>query len=157
MANTYTQLYIQFVFAVKGREHLIPKSHKEEVHKYLTGVIQNNKHKLLQIHCMPDHAHIFIGLHPSQSISDFAEDTKIAATKFIKRQSWMPYDFAWQRGYGAFSYSRSQIPAVAKYIENQEIHHQKKTFREEYIDFLEKFEIDYEEKYLFDFYDNLYK
>ncbi len=157
MANTYTQLYIQFVFAVKGRQHLIPKAHKEELHQYLTGVIQSDKHKLLQIHCMPDHAHLFIGLHPAQSISDFAESIKTAATKFIKRQPWMPYNFSWQRGYGAFSYSRSQIPAVAKYIENQEIHHRKKTFREEYIDFLKKFEVNYDDKYLFDFYDDLYR
>ena len=157
MANTYTQLYIHFIFVVQGRDHLIPKAHKEAVHRYMTGVVQKRKHKMLQIHCMPDHAHLFIGVHPAQSVSDVAEETKTAATKFIKQQSWLPYNFSWQRGFGAFSYSRSQIPAVAKYIENQEIHHQKKTFREEYIELLQKFEIDYEDKYLFDFYDDLYK
>lgn len=155
MANTYRQLYIQFIFAVTGRKHLIPKAHKEQVHRYLTGVVQERKHKMIQIHCMPDHAHIFIGLHPSQSIADLAEEIKIAATKFIKQQDWMQFDFSWQRGYGAFSYSHSHISAVAKYIENQEAHHQTKTFKQEYIDFLEKFAIEYDDKYLFDFLEDL--
>jgi len=157
MANSYTQLYIQFVFAVQGREHLIPKAHKTHLQRYITGIVQEKKHKMLEIHCMPDHTHILVGLHPAESISSFAEKTKSAATKFIKQQPWMPYQFSWQRGYGAFSYSRSQIPAVAKYIENQEAHHRKITFREEYIKFLKKFEVKYDEKYLFDFYDDLYQ
>lgn len=155
MANTYRQLYVQFVFAVSGRKHLIPKSYKEDVHRYITGVVQARKHKMIQVHCMPDHTHLFIGLHPSQSIADLAEEVKTAATKYIKQQSWMPFDFSWQRGYGAFSYSHSHISAVANYIENQEIHHRKKTFKEEYIDFLEKFSVEYDEKYLFDFIDDL--
>lgn len=154
MANTYTQIYVQYIFAVKGRQHLIPKSHKEEIQQYITGVVQNRKHKMLEIHCMPDHTHMFIGLHPAQSISDLAEETKTATTKFIKKQIWMPFDFSWQRGFGAFSYSRSQIPVVAKYIENQEEHHRKRTFREEYLDFLIKFDVDYDERYIFDFYDD---
>lgn len=156
MANTYTQLYVQLVFAVKGREHLIPKAHKEQVQKYMTGVIQGRKHKLLEINCMPDHSHIFIGLHPDQSISDLVEETKTATTKFIKKQPWMQFDFSWQKGFGAFSYARTQLEAVVNYIRNQEAHHQKRTFREEYLDFLNKFEVPFEEQYLFDFYDDLY-
>ncbi|MGB0930500.1 MAG: IS200/IS605 family transposase [Chitinophagales bacterium] len=153
MANTYTQLYVHFIFAVKGRQHLIPKIYKDEVYKYITGVIQKRKHKLIAINGMPDHVHVFVGLHPSQSISDLMEDTKTAATKFIKKQPWMKYDFAWQRGFGAFSYSRSQIDSVVKYIRNQEIHHQTKTFKEEYLEVLEKFEVDYDERYIFEFFD----
>jgi REP element-mobilizing transposase RayT len=156
MANTYTQLYIQLVFAVTDREHLIPKQHKEQVQQYMTQVIQERKHKLLAINCMPDHTHIFIGQHPTQSLSDLAEQTKTAATKFIKKQSWMPFNFSWQRGFGAFSYSRSHIDPVVKYVNNQEEHHQKRTFREEYLDLLNKFDVDYDEKYVFQFYDDLY-
>ncbi len=157
MANTYTQLYVQYVFAVKGRQHLIPKAYKEQIHRYITGVVQKRKHKLLAVNCMPDHTHIFIGLHPTQSISDLASDIKTAATKFIKQQSWMRFAFSWQIGYGAFSYSRSQIDVVVKYVLNQEIHHQQQTFREEYLNFLRKFEVEYDEKYLFEFYDDVYR
>ena len=153
MANTYTQLYIQIVFSVKGREHMIPKQYKDDVYKYVTGVIQQRKHKLLAINGMPDHVHIFIGLHPSQSLSDLVEETKTAATKYIKKQSWMKYDFSWQRGFGAFSYSRSHIDRVVKYIANQEEHHKKRTFREEYLDMLQKFDIEYDERYVFEFFD----
>ena len=156
MANTFTQLYIQLIFAVKGRQHLIPKQHKEQVQRYMTGVIQERKHKLFAINCMPDHTHIFIGLHPAQSIAKLVEETKTATTKFIKKQTWMPYAFSWQKGYGAFAYSRSQIDAVCKYVNNQEEHHRKRTFRAEYIDFLHKFAIDYDPKYLFEFYDDIY-
>jgi len=156
MANTYRQLYVQLIFAVQGREHLIPKAHKKEVQRYITGTVQARKHKMIQINCMPDHTHLFIGLHPDQSISSLIEETKTAATKFIKQQDWMPYQFSWQRGFGAFSYAHSQISVVANYVENQEAHHRKRTFREEYLDFLQKFEVEYNEKYLFDFYDDLY-
>ncbi len=155
MANTFTQLYVQLIFAPKGREKMIPEAHKEEVHKYIAGVIQDKrrKHKLLAINCMPDHIHIFVGLHPSQSISDLVGDIKTASTKFIKKQSWMPFSFEWQKGYGAFTYSKSHIDVVVKYILNQEEHHQHRTFKTEYLDFLNKFEIPYDEKYLFEFYD----
>ena len=156
MANTYTQLYIQVVFAVKGRKKLIPRAHKDQVHRYMTGVVQERTHKLLAVHCMPDHTHLFIGYQPVQSLSDLVYDVKTAATKFIKKQPWMPYDFSWQRGFGAFSYSRSHIDRVVKYIHNQEAHHRKKTFRTEYIGLLEKFDVDYDERYLFEFYDDLY-
>ena len=153
MANSFTQLYSQLIFAVKGRECLIPKQHKELVHKYITGIIQNRRHKLIPLHCMPDHAHILVGLHPSQSISDLVNNIKTESTKFIKKQDWMPFNFSWQTGYGAFSYSRSQVPKIAQYIKNQEEHHKKRTFREEYIDILEKLELPYELQYLFEFYD----
>jgi len=134
---------------------MIPKKHKEDVHKFITGVVQDKsrKHKLLAINCMPDHIHIFIGQHPAQSTSDLVNDIKTASTKFIKSQPWMPFNFDWQNGYGSFSYSRSHIDRVVKYILNQEEHHKKRTFKEEYIDFLKKYEISYDEKYLFDFHD----
>jgi putative transposase len=156
MANTYTQLYIQLVFATKDREHLIPKQWKEQVQQYMTQVIQKRKHKLLAINCMPDHTHIFIGQNPAHSLSDLVEQTKIATTKFIKKQPWMRFDFAWQKGFGAFSYSRSHIDRVVKYVHNQEEHHRKRTFREEYLDMLNKFEVEYDEKYVFQFFDDLY-
>jgi len=140
MANTYTQLYIQIVFAVQGREHHIPKAYKEEVQKYMTAVIQKRKHKLLAIHCIPDHTHIFIGYNPIQRLPDLVSEVKTATTKFIKKQPWMPFNFSWQLGYGAFTYSRSHIDSVVKYILNQEEHHKKRTFREEYLDMLQKFE-----------------
>ena len=153
MANTYTQLRVQLIFAVHGREKMIPAVHRIQVEQYITGLIQKRKHKLLSIFCMPDHIHILIGWHPAQSISKLVEEIKIASRKYVKKQTWMPYDFAWQRGCGAFSYSRSQTDAVVKYILNQEAHHRKRTFREEYLDILAKNEIDFDDQYLFDFYD----
>ncbi len=153
MANTYTQLYIQLVFVVKGRQNLIPQEHKDTIYKYMTGVLQKRKHKVIAINGMPDHVHIFIGLHPAQSLSKLAEEVKTATTKFIKQQSWNRFDFAWQIGFGAFSYSRSHIDAVYKYIQNQEEHHKVKSFKEEYLEFLHKFEVEYDDKYLFEFID----
>lgn len=156
MANTYTQLYVQLVFSVQGRKSLIPKRHKEEVHKYITGIVQKRNHKLIAINAMRDHIHIFVGLHPSQSISDLVNNIKTGSTKKIKEQSWSSKEFEWQNGYGAFSYSRSHIDNVVKYIDNQEQHHKKRTFRAEYLDFLKKFEVEYKDEYLFEFYDDLY-
>jgi len=153
MANTYTQLYIQFVFVVEGRDNVIPKAHKDSVERYMTGLVQERKHKMLAISCMPNHTHLFIGYNPAQSMPDFVSDVKTAATKFIKKQPWMPFNFSWQRGYGAFSYSRSHIDRVVKYILNQEEHHKQKTFKEEYLEMLQKFEVEYDERYLFEFYD----
>jgi len=150
MPNTYSQIYIQIVFAVRGRENLIQNKHREELHKYITGIVQNREHKMLSIFCMPDHTHLLVGLKPSVSISDLVRDIKAGSSKFINDNRWMKWKFNWQEGFGAFSYSRSQIDTVIKYILNQEEHHKKKSFREEYIDFLKKFEIDYNEKYLFE-------
>jgi REP element-mobilizing transposase RayT len=150
MPNTYTQIYIQIVFAVKGRENLISKSHREELHKYITGIVQKREQKMLSIFCMPDHTHLLVGLKPSIAISDLTRDIKAGSSNFINDKKWVKGKFNWQEGFGAFAYSRSQIDTVIKYILNQEEHHKKKTFREEYTNFLKKFEIEYDEKYLFE-------
>lgn len=150
MPNTYSQIYIQVVFAVKGRENLISKNNREELHKYITGIIQKRDQKLLSIFCMPNHTHILIGLKPSISVSDMVRDIKTGSSNFINEQKWIKGKFSWQEGFGAFSYSRSQIDNVIKYILNQEEHHKTVSFKDEYIDFLKKFDIEYDEKYLFD-------
>ncbi len=151
MPNTFSQIYLQFVFAVKGRQSLIAKEHKEELHKYITAIVQNRQAKMIAIHCTPDHIHFFVGFKPVISISDFVKEIKVESNEFINRKKWVRGRFSWQTGYGVFSYSQSHIGRVANYIENQEIHHQKQKFREEYEELLNKFEIPYEEKYLFDF------
>lgn len=150
MQNTYTQIYIQIVFAVEGRQNIIPKSKREELHKYITGIIQNRKQKMLAIYCMPEHTHILLGFKPSILLPGLVRDIKAGSSKFINDNNWLRGKFNWQNGYGAFSYSRSQIDDVIKYILNQETHHKKISFKEEYIQFLKKFEIEYNEKYLFD-------
>jgi putative transposase len=151
MPNTYTQIYIQIVFTVKGRQNLIPPEKHEELQKYITGIIQKRNQKLLSIFCMPDHTHILVGLEPSICISDSVRDIKAVSSKYINDNKWMYKKFNWQEGFGAFSYSRSQIDNVIKYILSQEKHHKKKSFREEYLEFLRKFEIKFDEKYLFEF------
>lgn len=151
MANTFSQIYLQFVFAVKHREALIPKQHKEELHKYITGLVQNRNAKMLAVHCMPDHIHLFVGYRPVMLISDFVKEVKVESNEFINSKGWVNGKFRWQEGYGVFSYSQSHIGAVIHYINNQEEHHRKKTFREEYKMLLRKFEIPFEEKYLFNF------
>ena len=154
MANTYTQIYIQFVFAVNRRESLIPREHHDELQKYISGIVRNLEWKLIAINNMPDHLHLFAGMNPSMSISDFMREVKANSSGFINEKSWMETRFEWQRGYGAFSYSRSQIGSVARYIENQERHHTRKTFREEYLDMLDKFQVQYDARYVFDFFDD---
>jgi len=149
MANTYTQLHIQFVFAVKFRKALIQKAWKDELHKYMTGIIQNNGHKMLQINSMPDHIHILIGLRPLQSISSLVQNIKTESSKWIKDKEFCAAPFSWQEGYGAFSYSKSHVDEVVRYIQNQEVHHQKETFLDEYRHFLKVFEVEYEEQYIF--------
>ena len=151
MADTYTQLDIQLVFAVKGRESLIQKQWKEELYRYITGIVQNHKHKMLRINGMPDHVHIFIGYNPNQLIPKLVQEIKTSSNEFIKKKGFSRFKFNWQQGYGAFSYSRSHRDSVIKYIENQEEHHRKKSFQEEYMEFLKKFEIEYNDQYLFDF------
>ena len=155
MPNTYTQIYIQIVFAVEGRQNLIRKQNREELHKYITGIVQqrHRDQKMLSIFCMPDHAHILIGLKPEISISDLVRDIKAGSSKFINDNHWVKGKFNWQDGFGAFSYSRNQIDSVVKYILNQEEHHKKKTFREEYVEFLQKYEVEFEERFLFDFFE----
>ena len=151
MANTFSQIYLQFVFAVKHRQSLIAREYKEELHKYVTGLVQNRKAKMLAVHCMPDHIHLFVGFKPVVLISDFVKEIKVESNEFINNKNWIKGKFSWQEGYGVFSYSHSHIDAVVKYVLNQEKHHQKKTFKQEYHQLLEKFEIPFEEKYLFDF------
>lgn len=149
MANTYTQLHIQFVFAAKYRAALIQKSWKDELHKYITGIFQENGHKMLQINSMPDHTHIFIGLKPVQSISSLIQNVKTESSKWIKQKGFYTAPFAWQEGYGAFSYSKSHVSNVIRYIQNQETHHRKETFLDEYRKMLKAFEIEYDEQYIF--------
>ena len=151
MANTFSQIYLQFVFAVKRRESLIVKEYKEELQKYITGLVQNRKAKMLAIHCMPDHTHLFIGFKPTILISDFVKEIKVESNEFINDKKWVKGKFGWQEGYGVFSYSHSHIDAVVKYVLNQEAHHQNRTFRQEYHELLEKFKIPYEERFLFEF------
>ena len=153
MANTYSQIFIQTVFAVKGRQSLIQKSWKDELYKYITGIVRNKGQKLLAINGMPDHIHIFIGQKPNIMTSNLVKDIKVGSSTFINDKRWTRGRFAWQEGYGAFSYGRSQLDMVIRYIQNQELHHQKRTFRQEYIGLLKKFEIEYDEKYLFDWLD----
>lgn len=150
MANTYSQLYVQIVFAVKGRQNLISKNNKDEIYKYITGIITNHKQKLIVINGMPDHIHILVGIKPDISLSDLVRDIKSNSSKFINGQKWINGKFEWQTGFGAFSYGHSQLANVIKYIENQEEHHKTKTFREEYIAFLKLFNIDFKNEYLFE-------
>lgn len=150
MPNTYSQIYLQFVFAVKGRQSLVAKEYKEELHKYITSLVQARNTKMLAIHCMPDHMHLFVGLKPSTLISDFVKEIKVESNEFIAAKKWCNGKFAWQNGYGVFSYGHSQVDSVCKYVLNQDVHHRKKTFKEEYYDFLSKFAVQYEDRYLFE-------
>ncbi len=152
MPNTYTQIYIQAVFAVEGRQNLIRRENKEELHKYITGIVQNQRHKLIAINSMPDHLHILIGMKPSMALSDLIQEVKADSTNFINRKRWVAGRFNWQEGYGAFSYGHSQLGTIIRYIQNQEKHHARKTFREEYFAFLKKFEVAHDERYVFEFY-----
>ena len=149
MANTYSQIYIQVVFAVQGRRSLIPTQHKEELQRYITGIINRQEQKLLAIHCMPDHTHLLIGLKPSQALSDLVRDIKTGSAAFVNEKRWVVGKFPWQEGFGAFSYAHSQLDAVIRYIREQESHHAGKSFREEYLEFLEKFQVSYDERYIF--------
>ncbi len=153
MPNTYTQIYIQIVFAVKGRANLIHKNNREELQKYITGIVEKRNTKLIAIYCMPNHVHILIGMKPSTLLSDLVRDVKAGSSKFINDSKWVPGKFNWQEGFGAFSYGHSQLDMIIAYINNQEAHHKKKTFKEEYLEFLEKFNVMYDDKYLFDWLD----
>lgn len=149
MANTYTQIHIQAVFSVQDRNSIIKRSFKNELYKYITGIIQNNGHKVLAINGMPDHVHIFFGMRPTQALSDLMQDVKGDSSKWINQRGFINGKFSWQEGYGGFSYSKSQVDNVIDYIKRQEIHHRRKTFTEEYLEFLEKFEVPYNERYIF--------
>jgi len=149
MANTYTQIYIHVVFAVESRQNLIRPERKEELQKYPTGIITRQAQKLLAINCMPDHVHVLIGLRPDKALSDLVGDLKTGSTNHINENKWMPGRFSWQTGFGAFSYSHSQLDGVIRYIANQEQHHARTSFREEYLEFLRRFKIEHDEKYIF--------
>ena len=153
MASTFSQIYIQYVFAVKGRENLLQKPWRDEVFKYMAGITKGKNQKPIIVNGVTDHVHVFIGLKPTMNISDLVRDIKNNSSNFINEQKFIKGKFAWQEGYGAFSYAHSQIDNVYQYIANQEEHHKKKTFKEEYIDFLKKFEIEFNEKYLFEWLD----
>ncbi len=155
LANTYTQLYVQFVFPVRGREFLVKEFFREELEKIMCGIVSNHNCKTYSIYCNPDHTHIFAGMHPTIAPSKLMEQVKSGSSKWLNDKKYIPGKFSWQDGYGAFSYSRSQIDAVVKYILNQPEHHKKQSFREEYLLLLKKFNIDFDEKYLFDFYDDI--
>lgn len=153
MPNTYTQIYVQIVFAVKGRKNLISENNRDDIEKYISGIISNKKSKLMAIYCNPDHIHILISLHPAVSISDMARDIKANSSRWINEQKIISGKFNWQEGFGAFTYSKSQLDNVVKYILNQPKHHKKTSFKEEYLNLLEKFDIDYNEKYLFEWHE----
>ncbi len=149
MPNTYTQIYLHFIFAVESKQNIISKTWKDELYKYITGTIQHYNHKLIAINGVSDHIHILIGYNQNQLIPDLLQDIKGSSSKWINEKKLVKGKFNWQTGYGTFSYSRSQIDKLIKYINNQEKHHEKITFRQEYIDFLEKFNVDYDERYIF--------
>lgn len=149
MANTYTQIHIQTVFSVQDRFCIIKKSWKDELYQYITGIIQNHGHKVLAINGIPDHIHILFGMRPTQSLSELMQNIKGDSSKWINKKEFIKGRFSWQEGFGAFSYGKSQVNNVIDYIKNQEIHHRRKSFTEEYLEFLEKFEVPFDERYIF--------
>lgn len=155
MANTYTQLYIQYIFSVKGRENLIKNHFKDKLEKMMCGIISNHNCKTYAIYCNPDHTHVFVGMHPTISPAKLMEQVKSGSSNWLNDKKYIPGKFSWQDGYGAFTYSKSHIDMVVKYVLNQKKHHKKQTFKVEYLSFLKKFEVDYNSKYLFEWYDNV--
>ena len=149
MANTYTQIHIHAVFAVQNRISLIQKSWQERLYKYMIAIIQKHGHKVLSIGGMPDHVHILFGFRPTQALSNLMQEVKRDSSEWINKEKFVSGKFSWQEGFGAFSYAKSQIPNVAKYIETQETHHKKRSFKEEYLELLKLFEIQYDERYIF--------
>ena len=149
--STYSQIYIQIVFAVKHREALITKDWEEELYKYITGIITNKEQKLLAINGIPNHIHILIGMKPTCCLSDLVREIKKSSNAFIKEKKFTKHNFNWQEGFGAFSYSHSALDSVITYINNQKEHHKTKSFKEEYFEFLNKFQIEYKSEYLFEF------
>lgn len=155
MANTYTQCHFHLIFSPKHRQALIKKQWKDQLEKYITGIVQNRKHKLLAIYAMPDHIHIFIGYNVNDLIPDLVENIKTSSNDWIKKEKLSVFKFDWQKGYGAFTHSKSQVDTVVKYIMNQEKHHFKKSFKEEYFDILIKNAVEFKEEYIFDFFDDI--
>ncbi len=152
MANTFSQIYIQTVFAVSNRQSLITSEEfREDLYKYITGIVKNQGQKLISINGMPDHLHIMIGLRPAMALADLVQEIKADSTNFINKNRWIRGRFSWQEGYGAFSYGHSQLDTVIRYIQNQERHHSRRSFKNEYLGLLRKFDIAFEDKYVFDF------
>lgn len=151
MANTFSQIYIQTVFAVNGRLSLVRPEFKEDLYKYITGIVRNNGQKLISINGMSDHIHILIGLKPAMALADLVRDIKADSSNFINKNRWVRGKFSWQEGYGAFSYGHSQLDTIIRYIQNQEKHHKRRSFRDEYLTWLKKYEIAFEDKYVFEF------
>ncbi|MDH4092735.1 MAG: IS200/IS605 family transposase [Cyclobacteriaceae bacterium] len=149
MANTFTQLHIQFVFAVQNRISLIDPAWETELFKYITGIVQNHKHKMIAIGGMPDHLHVFVGLHPTQSISNLMQIVKGESSEWVNKKGFAKGKFQWQEGYGAFSYGHSQVNQVYNYVMNQKEHHKKRSFLDEYKEFLKRFEVPFDERYIF--------
>ena len=149
MANTYTQLHIHAIYVVKYRDAVIQKAWKDELFKYMTGVLQSYDHKLIQINGVADHVHLFFGMRPKQALSALMAEVKESSSRWINQSGFLQTEFKWQQGFAAFSHSRSQVPAVCRYIERQEEHHRKVTFREEYLKILKDFEVDFDEQYIF--------
>ena len=154
MAGTFSQIYIQYVFAVKGRENLLHKPWREDVFKYISGIIKGKNQKPIIVNGVANHVHIFVGLRSSMSIADLARDIKNNSSNFINEEKFLKGKFSWQEGYGAFSYGHSQVERVYQYILNQEAHHKEKSFKAEYCEFLEKFDLEFDDKYLFDWVDD---
>lgn len=152
MAGTFSQIYIQVVFAVKGRKSFIHPQWEEELYKYISGIVNNKEQKMLAINGMPDHIHIFIGMRPSCCLSDLVREIKKSSNEFIKERKFASAGFEWQGGYGAFSYSHSALDNVIKYVMNQKEHHKKRAFKDEYEELLRRFDIPFKEEYLFEWY-----
>ena len=151
MANTFSQIYIQTVFAVEGRLSLIRPEFKEDLYKYITGIVRNQGQKLISINGMSDHMHILIGLTPAMALAKLVQEIKADSTNFINRKKWVGGKFSWQEGYGAFSYGHSQLDTIIRYIRNQEQHHRRSSFKKEYLSLLKKFDIAFDDKYVFKF------
>ena len=156
MANTYTQCYFHLVFAVKNRDALIKKEWKAEIEMYINGIVQNHRHKMLVIGAMPDHMHILIGYNVNQLIPYLLEEIKTSSNSWIKGKRLSKFKFEWQKGYGVFTHSRSQIDTVVKYILSQEEHHKKRPFKEEYLEMLEKNDVEFSQEYVFEFFEDIY-
>ncbi len=153
MENTYSQIYVQVIFAVQGRLKILRSEHKEELHKFITGIVKNKGQRLLRINSVQDHVHILLSLNPDIALSDLVRDIKANSSRFINKRAWVKGTFRWQEGFGAFSYSHSQLDRVIRYIDEQDRHHRKISFKDEYICFLEKFRVNFDPSYLFNWID----
>ena len=151
MANTFSQIYIQTVFAVENRSSLIRTEFKEDLYKYITGIVRNQGQKLISINGMPDHLHILIGLKPAMALADLVREIKADSSNLINKNKWVRGRFSWQEGHGAFSYGHSQLDTIIRYIQNQEKHHSRRSFKTEYLSLLRKFDIAFDDKYVFEF------